>query len=113
MKFLLIFAFTFSSLAFASDCEVRKGHTISRTICWSDVIKAHVSEDCLTQKCAALVLKIGSPVKAVPGSNRTVSACTQTGAGVIVLRDDQGNEESFCEYSDGSLRSASSVESSL
>jgi hypothetical protein len=96
--------------AIASDCEVRKGYTVSHEICWYEEIKAHVSKDCLSGKCAALKIKNISTAKSEPGSNRTVSACTRAGAEVIVLKDPKGNEESFCEFSDGSLRSAASVE---
>lgn len=112
MKLFLLIAFTLPSLTLASDCEVRKGYTVSHTICWSESIKGHVSKNCLTRKCDALTFKLGPPVATVMGSNRTVSACTRAGAGVIVLRDEKGNEDSFCEFDDGSLRSAASMESS-
>ncbi len=110
MKLFCLIAFILPTLTFATDCEERKGYTVSHTVCWSESIKAHVSKDCLTKKCDALTVKTGSPVKIEPGSNRTVAACTRTGAEVIVLRDEKGNEDSFCEFADGSLRSASSVE---
>ncbi len=113
MKLFILIALTLPSFTLAADCEVRTSYTSSHNLCWNETLDAWASRDCLSGKCEAMKIKARFPASVTIGANRTVDACTRTGAGAIVLRDKNGNEESFCEFSDGSLRSASSVESSL
>lgn len=112
---LIIFYFL-SRAALSAPCEIYKGYQTTEKLCWNDSIKGWLPEKCVDQKkCAAL--QFFSEKQTVPahppgkgGQNPAALKCHHLKLDVIVLRDPQNNEQSFCVFKDKSLVDANAVE---
>lgn len=113
MRYFPFFLFILASFpVLALDCESREGITVSKKICATPE-NLLLSADCFVRKCEALSPTDRFPASEYGKNNSTARACVRAGAEVIVLKDKDGNEASFCEFKDGSLRDAASMELSL
>lgn len=102
---LILFCF-FSRVAL-SACETYQGPASKYQLCWDNTYKAWLSEKCLKENCAAKkFLENGASnlkVKNEGGTNPSAVKCHTLKLEVIVLKDEQNNEQSFCKFSDGSM----------
>jgi putative hemolysin len=101
--------------AHAAECELYSGFNMKAEICWNDEHKAFVSKNCLPNSCDALMdmkfrFPANHPSKRI---NLSTLACVKAGATIVVLKDHDRDELSFCQFPDGSLRDVSSVELQL
>lgn len=111
MKILLMLTIFVTMHSQASDdCSVMSGFKDKKTLCWKESIKAEVSKDCLKIKCEALHVQVRFPKATAGREDSLAEACAKAGADMIVLGDQAQNESSYCEFEDGSLRDAPSVQ---
>lgn len=103
MKLTLILLLL-SSTSFAANCEFFKGREMSEKLCWDNSLKGWVSARCLTDKCEAKnKIKAPSPAENLQGQNPAAIFCHDLKQSVVILRDSQNNEQSFCLFKDKSL----------
>lgn len=95
-----------------SACEPYTGFKSKYSICWSETHTAFVSESCLKSKCDAVHSSLTKKleVKKVGGKNPASVSCREKGQEVVLLKDAQGDEQSFCLFKDGSLIDVNAIE---
>lgn len=103
MKLSLLFLFL-TSTALANNCETFMGYQIKEKLCWDKALRGWVSARCLKEDCEATA-KTKTPVRSPNsmGQNPAAVACHDLKLGVVVLRDSQNDEQSFCQFKDKSL----------
>jgi len=102
MKLSLLFLFT--STAFANNCETFTGYQLKEKLCWDKSLRGWVSARCIKENCEA---KSKAKMPARPansmGQNPAAMACHDLKLDVVILRDSQNDEQSFCQFKDKSL----------
>jgi hypothetical protein len=116
MAFILVYFIT--RLAIAAPCEVRSGFGGKEKVCWNPAIKGWVSESCESKKsCEAVKFfqqKIKLPSVDNPrGENPSSQYCHALQFDVLILKDNLGNEQSFCKFADSSLVDSDAIENFL
>lgn len=111
----LILFYFLSRAAFATPCETVTGYQISSKVCWNEAVKGWISEPCSKKKCDALTFFTSQHKKPeIPKSNRghnpAAMICHGLKLPVVILKDVQGNEQTFCTFPDKSLASANAIE---
>jgi hypothetical protein len=116
MKFLLALLFCFTSTAFAF-CEPYTRFGTPINICFKKELNAYVNDKCEEDCLAVKFLKSHHPKSThrniSGGKNPAAEACKYYGIKVIVLKDPRRGEQSFCEFSDGSLVDSNAIQRSL
>lgn len=94
-----------------SACEPYQGIISEYSICWKDDIKAYVSESCLNSKCDALHKPSfkKETLDRSGGRNPAAVRCKEFGHKIVILKDENNDELSFCQFPDGSLIDVFSV----
>ncbi|MFL5785600.1 MAG: DUF333 domain-containing protein [Bacteriovoracaceae bacterium] len=113
MKFAFVLLIL-TNVAFAA-CEDYTRFGVPQKICWKNELRAFVNEKCEKECQATKFLKEKHPVPKLPltgGKNPASAKCLYLGIKVVVLKDPRGGEQSFCEFSDGSLVDSNAVERS-
>jgi putative hemolysin len=113
MKIVLILLIL-TNVAFAS-CEDYTRFGVAQKICWKDELRAFVNAKCEKECLAIKFVKEKHQVPKLPltgGKNPASAKCLYLGIKVVVLKDPRGGEQSFCEFSDGSLIDSNAVERS-
>lgn len=106
-SFILFYFIT--RVALGAPCEVFTGFNHTERLCFNQEIKGWVSEKCSVQKnCDALeFFKKARPkldtFHRQGGVNPMAQKCHQLQLTVLILRDSQGNEQSFCGFKDKSI----------
>lgn len=111
----LILFYFLSRVALSAPCEVYEGYKTKENFCFNTKIKGYLPEKCIDSKCEAFKFfesKQARPEipESVGGQNPAALVCHALKLSVIVLKDPQGNEQSFCEFKDKSLVDANAVE---
>ncbi len=101
LTFLLLLL---TSTALANNCETFTGYELKEKLCWDKSLRGWVSSRCLTEKCEARS-KLNHPVtsKSFMGQNPAAQLCHDLKLRVVILKDTQNNEQSFCQFKDKSL----------
>ncbi len=89
-----------------SACETYTDSAQSKTsICWHQETKSYVSESCLKTECQALHAPLSRKEKLDldGGKNPASVKCKEFGQQVVILKDPNQDELSFCLFPDGSL----------
>jgi hypothetical protein len=117
LKLSVIILFYFlSRVALAVPCEEFHGYKLKEKLCFDKTIKGWISEKCLkSKKCEAknfFKKKKKEKVTLHPfnGQNPAALYCHFLKLNVIVLKDTNKNEQSFCRFKDESLVDANAVE---
>ncbi|WP_408097702.1 hypothetical protein ACJVC5_01960 [Peredibacter sp. HCB2-198] len=110
----LIICYFVSRAAFSANCETWTGYSQKEKVCWEDSVKGWVSESCLSQKCEAKeFFKTAQTKPRIPasagGQNPDTMVCHALKFPVIILKDAQNNEQSFCVLKDKSIVSAEAI----
>ena len=114
MKYFLLFLIL-SSTAFAS-CEEYTRFGVPVKICWKEEFRALVNNKCDKNCLATDFVKKHYPkpkLQLTGGKNPASAKCLHYDLRVIVLKDPRGAEQSFCEFSDGSLIDSNAVARSM
>lgn len=117
LKFSLILFFCILSPAsFGSQCEIFQGFQLQEKLCWDKSIRGWLSFKCLNHKQACLARDFFQEKKTVSapeghnGQNPAAMICHTLKLNVLILKDTQGNEQSFCRFSDQTIVDANAVE---
>lgn len=105
MKHLLIAALlTSSSQAFAKQIEYFFSNSPETKISFFKKDGFLVSQEC-ERNCAAINATKAKPTNALEfaGGNPAAVNCSNHNATSVVLRDQKGNQNSFCKFDDGSM----------
>lgn len=112
---VLVLCYFISRVALAATCENFEGHKVKRKLCFDETLKAWISADCLKKSCEArkhfatkneiALSSLGSL-----GQNPGSLVCHQLKLSVVILRDSQNNEQSFCLFKDQSLVDTNALE---
>lgn len=107
MKLLFIsILISFSSISLASECHDLISLRGKYQMCWNEEYKAWVSSECQKAPCDSVKFFKAPPKKftRVWGSDNPGSVlCKFLKNKVEILRDKQGNEQSYCVFPDGSM----------
>lgn len=117
MKFKPLFFISYLTFSFALQaqiCEKFTGLTISETLCWNDFLKGWLSQKCLSENCEAKKFfqqKTKMPPREIKdgGYNPSSQTCHLLKLSVIVLKDKNQSEYSFCRFKDNSLVDADAI----
>jgi putative hemolysin len=110
MKFAFVLLI-FTNVAFAS-CEEYTRFGVPQKICWRNELRAFVNARCESDCLAIRFVKEKHPVpklRLTGGKNPASAKCEHLGIKVVVMKDSRGNEQSFCEFADGSLMDSNAV----
>lgn len=113
---ILFYFISRAAFAAAPTCIVFKGHQLQEKLCFNDSIKGWVSERCMGVKKKCEVNKFFEEKKSLPdmtpknGQNPAALYCHHLKLEVIVLRDPQEDEQSFCVFKDKTIVDANAVE---
>lgn len=117
LKFSLIFFFCILSPAsFGSQCEFFQGFQLKEKLCWDKSIRGWLSSKCQDQKQPCLARnffqekKVVSVPESLNGQNPAAMICHSLKLNVLILKDTQGNEQSFCRFSDQTIVDANAIE---
>jgi|SRR5690606_32000475 len=116
--FLLFILFSFNLRA-EEVCETFSGITTKEELCFNNKIKGWLSKSCSQKKCDALKFFDKKPKKKVKiptpegGQNPAALYCHVLKFPVVILRDATDNEQSLCQFEDGSLVDVNAVEGFL
>lgn len=110
----LIICYFVSRAAFSANCETFTGITLKEKVCWNDSVKGWVSETCMKNSCAASVFfKTPKAMPRLPandgGKNPDAMVCHELKLPVVILKDAQNNEQSFCMFGDKSIVSSDAI----
>ena len=108
---LIIFYFI-SRVAFSATCENVSGYKLNEKVCFDKTIKAWISEKCSScdaEKFFKSKKEITLPISG-DGRNPAALLCHKLKLEVVVLKDSQNNEQSYCIFPDKSLVDANAVE---
>lgn len=111
----LILIYFVSRAAMANSCELYTGIKTKEKICWNEKHNAYVSAVCQKKSCEALNFfeskkpKSKIEIKTRGGQNPSAMYCHHLKLPVMVLKDPRNYEQSFCQFSDGSLADAASI----
>lgn len=111
---MIVFYF-FARLALAGDCETFHGYKSEATFCWNEEYSAFLSKDCKDCKALEFLKKPEFPPARTPasgGQNPASLKCRDLKLPVVVFRDPQGYEKSFCQFSDGSYLDSGALDRS-
>ena len=114
---LIIFYFL-SRVAFAAECETYTGFKMKEKLCFDKSISGWISAKCITDKnCLAkkfftIKKKVTLP-ELVGGQNPSAMYCHKLKLEVLILKDSSDNEQSFCQFTDGSMVDVNAVEGFL
>lgn len=111
---VIILGYFLSRAVFAEPCETLTGFQSSTKVCWNSEISGWVSESC-AGKCDALqFFKTPKTSPRVPASSRghnpAAMVCHALKYPVVILKDIQGNEQSYCTFPDKSIVTSYSIE---
>jgi hypothetical protein len=108
---LIIFYFI-SRVALSAPCENLSGYKMNEKVCFDKAIKGWISEKC--SSCDAEKFfkskKVSTRLPSVDGRNPAALLCHQFKLEVVVLKDSQNNEQSYCIFPDKSLVDANAIE---
>lgn len=112
-----LFVSLLSNVSLAANCENFKGYELKEKLCWDQSIRGWITARCLdkNQKCQAKDF-FSSKLEAISlpemkgGQNPAAMICHHLKLEVLILKDPQNNEQSFCRFKDKSLVDANSVE---
>lgn len=106
--------------AFAAPCETFTGLREQETLCFNQELKTWISERCVNTKTCDAYKFLKSPKKSVAlvadlngGRNPAAMYCHQLKYEVLILRDKNKNEQSFCVFKDKSMIDVNAVERHL
>lgn len=103
MKLSLLFLFL-TSTALANNCETFTGYQLKEKLCWDKSLRGWVSARCIKVDCEAKSKpKVPTRSPTSLGQNPAAMACHDLKLGVVILRDSQNYEQSFCQFKDKSL----------
>lgn len=101
---LTFFLLLLTSTALANNCETFTGYELKEKLCWDKSLRGWVSSRCLTEKCeASSKLNHSLLSKSFMGQNPSAQLCHELKLRVVILKDIQNNEQSFCQFKDKSL----------
>ncbi len=113
---LIIFYFI-SRVALSATCANFSGYQHKEKLCFDKSIKGWISERCATEKSSCEARKFFNSKKqmtrlpsAQDGQNPAALHCHQLKLEVIVLKDSQNNEQSFCAFADKTIVDANAIE---
>lgn len=116
---LIIFYFI-SRVALSAPCETFLGYEHKEKLCFDKTIKGWISEKCSATDSSCEARKFfqkKNPKQRLPsgqgGQNPAALHCHNLKLEVIVLRDSQNNEQSFCAFPDKTIVDANAVERHL
>lgn len=120
MRIILILFILFSSNLHAEEiCETFKGITSEEKLCFDNKVQGWISKICSEKKCDALKFFEKKPEKKIKlpvsqgGQNPATLYCHVLKLPVVILKDSQNNEQSFCQFEDESLVDANAIEGFL
>jgi hypothetical protein len=109
----IIFYFV-GRVALAADCEMFFGYKVKESLCWDSSIKGYVSAKCLKKCDAKTFFSLKKPQIKIPrpvdGQSLASLICHELELPVIILRDSNDNEQSFCTFKDSSMVDSNAVE---
>lgn len=115
----LILLYFLSRVAFAANCETYLGFKTKEKLCFDNSIKGWVSEKCLEKNSQCEAKKFFDKKKKVTlpelvgGQNPASIYCHQLKLEILILKDSNENEQSFCQFSDKTIVDANAVEGFL
>jgi hypothetical protein len=118
MKIWQISAFLFLFLsqgALAAPCDTFSSNNEKYKLCWNDEHKSWLNEVCSKKSCESqefLKKKHKAPSiekDLTGGRNSSALICPAMKLSLVILKDAQNNEQSFCQFSDKSLADANAV----
>lgn len=113
----IILCYFLGRMAIAAPCEQMKSLSENYSVCWDDELKASLLEKCTKKnaKCDAVKFltkkqnKIGLSI-ITEGQNLAAMYCHELKHKVEILRDKDGNEQSYCVFKDGSMVDVNAIE---
>ncbi len=117
MKYFLLISLFLLSLSAFADCEVFTRFGMPKDICWIKDYRGYFSQKCLTG-CEARTFLDKHNVKPQNidrrgGKNPASQYCLALGFSVVVMRDKNLGEQSFCEFPDKSVVDSNAFARSL
>lgn len=110
---LTFFLLLLTSTALANNCETFTGYEMKEQLCWDKALRGWVSARCLKENCEAKS-KLKSPsLSNLAGQNPSAMVCHDLKQQVVILKDPQNNEQSFCRFKDQSLIDTNALERNL
>lgn len=115
---LMFLLFSFNLKA-EEVCETFSGITTKEELCFNNKIKGWISKSCSPTKCDALIFFEKKPKKKIEiptlhgGQNPASLYCHVLKLPVVIFRDSTNNEQSLCQFPDGSLVDVNAVEGFL
>lgn len=112
---ILFYFISRAALSAPPPCITFQGHQMKEKLCFKDSVKGWVSERCISNKKCD-VNDFFAEKKPVPeltpkeGQNPAALVCHHLKLEVIVLRDPQENEQSFCVFKDKTIADANAIE---
>ena len=110
----ITFLFCFNGAFAAPNCQELKSLTQDYKLCWNDTHKGWFSENCRDGKCEAIsflkVAKTSKPKTVSDSRNPSVQLCHDQNLKIEILRDDLGNEQSYCVFADKSLVDSNTID---
>lgn len=117
MRIWCLLSFLFISFGVKAEAHCRTLNSLREefTVCWNDTHKGWFSKNCDSGKCEAisfLALAKKTKLKKIqPDSkNPSVRFCHEKQIPIEILRDKEGNEQSYCLFPDKSLVDSNTVE---
>lgn len=116
MKALPVIFLLFAALdVFGQECRKMESLRDTFSLCWNSEHKAWITKGCFTKQCEALQylknprrIKLSSHEGFV--QNPASRLCKELKLEVEILRDEYGDEQSFCVFGDKSMVDSNAVE---
>jgi putative hemolysin len=114
----IIILYFLSRVAFASECETYTGFKIKEKLCFDKSLSGWISEKCIKDKnCQAkkffeIKKKVTLP-ELVGGQNPAAIYCHRLKLEILILKDSNDNEQSFCQFPDQTIVDANAIEGFL